>query len=337
MILTLIWLQLATASAIILGASYFLTRSADIIAFKTGLGRSFVGVLLLATVTSLPELGTGIGSVALIDEPDLAVGTVFGSNVFNLLIIGLLDLLWRDGPILTRVGKTPILIAGVGILIISLGVAANLIHSLTNTLSAWYISPFSVLLLVSFLAAMYVIFRSERSKERNKCQTANHEYATTRLPRASLIFVTSATVMLGSALWLANTGDRIAEEMKWETSYVGTQFLAFGTSLPELATSIAAIRLGAPELAIANLLGSNLFNMGLILFLDDLAFTDGTIWAPLSRIHALMGAIAILMTVTVIIALMGRRRKRLTRFVTGESMLLIGLYVAASLTAFYLS
>ena len=337
MTLTLIWLQLATASVIILGASYFLTRSADIIAFKTGLGRSFVGVLLLATATSLPELGTGISSVALIDEPDLAVGTVFGSNVFNLLIIGLLDLLWRDGPILTRVGTTPKLVAGLGIFIISLGAAANLIHSSTNTLSAWYTSPFSVLLFVSFLATMYAIFRFEQSKERERSQNANHEYATTRLLRASLIFVTSVTIMLGSALWLADTGDRIAEEMKWETSYVGTQFLALGTSLPELATSIAAIRLGAPELAIANLLGSNLFNTGLILFLDDLAFADGTIWADLSRIHALMGAIAILMTVTVLIALMGRRRKRLNKFITGESMLLIGLYVTASLTAFYLS
>ena len=61
---TLLWLQLAAAAAIILGASWFLAKSADVIAFKTGLGRSFVGVVLLATATSLPELGTGVSAIA---------------------------------------------------------------------------------------------------------------------------------------------------------------------------------------------------------------------------------------------------------------------------------
>ena len=336
MTLALIWLQLAAASVIILGASHFLTKSADIIAFKTGLGRSFIGVVLLGTATSLPELGTGISSVTLVDEPDLAVGTVFGSNLFNLFIIGLLDIFWRDGPILTRVGTTSVLVAGFGILIISVGATANVIHNTTDALSAWYISPFSILMLVFFLAAMYAIFRFEQSHERDKSRSPDHEYAPARLSGAALTYLVSSAAVLGSALWLANTGDRIADEMGWEASYVGTQFLAFSTSLPELATSIAAIRLIAPELAIANLLGSTLINMGVILFLDDLAFTEGTIWAAVSEIHTLSGAIAILMTVAVIIALMNRRRKRLGKFITGESMLLIGLYVAASLTVFYL-
>ena len=80
MTLAILWLQLGVAAAVILGASLFLAKSADVIAIKTGLGRSFVGVVLLATATSLPELGTGVSAVAIVGEPDLAVGGAFGSK-----------------------------------------------------------------------------------------------------------------------------------------------------------------------------------------------------------------------------------------------------------------
>ena len=79
----MLWGQLAILAGVILVSATQLAKSADIIAFKTGLGRSFVGVVLLATATSLPELGTGISSVTVIGGPsgaDLAAGDAFGSN-----------------------------------------------------------------------------------------------------------------------------------------------------------------------------------------------------------------------------------------------------------------
>ena len=66
MTLTLLWLQLAAAAGIILVMAHFMAGAADVIAGKTGLGRSFVGVVMLATVTSLPELGTGVSAIALV-------------------------------------------------------------------------------------------------------------------------------------------------------------------------------------------------------------------------------------------------------------------------------
>ena len=110
------WLILIVMAVVILIASNFLAKAADVIAEKTGLGRSFIGVILLATATSLPELGTGLSSILLVGEPDLAAGDAFGSNIFNILIIGVLDLVWRNGPILNAVTKTPVLVAGLGII-----------------------------------------------------------------------------------------------------------------------------------------------------------------------------------------------------------------------------
>ena len=141
MTVALLWLQLAGAAVVILGASSFLAKSADIIAFKTGLGRAFIGVVLLATATSLPELGTGLASVTYLGEPDLAAGDAFGSNLFNLLIIGLLDLFWRRGPILTSVSTSSVVVGTLGIVIIAVAGLTIAIHTTSMTISTWYISP----------------------------------------------------------------------------------------------------------------------------------------------------------------------------------------------------
>ena len=119
-------------------------------------------------------------------------------------------------------------------------------------------------------------------------------------------------------------------------SFVGTQFLALSTSLPELAASIAALRIMAPELAITNVLGSNLFNMGFVLFMDDVTYVDGAIWAILSPVHIVTASMAILMTVVVLVPIMGKSRLSFGRAVSMEAILLIGLYLVTSFLIFYL-
>ena len=332
----LLWLQLAAAAAVILGASWFLAKSADTIAFKTGLGRSFIGVVLLATATSLPELGTGVSSIVWLDEPDLALGDAFGSNLFNLLIIGLLDLYWRDGPILTRVQGTAAVVAALGIAVIAIAAMALLAHGLTTSMSGWHIGPLSVALFAMFLLAMLLIYRSGQSEGQHEVEDAE-EYANATLVGAFARYFISAALVVGAAVWLANSGDGIAEVMGWEASFVGTQFLAFSTSLPELAASFAAVRLGAPDLAIGNILGSNVFNMGFVLFLDDVAYSGGSIWSVASDVHVLTAVFAIFMTALVVVALGWRNRGRPVRYVTYEGAALIALYVVASVAVFALA
>ena len=352
---TLLWVQLAASAALILGASMYLARSADVIALKTGLGRSFAGVLLLATATSLPELGTGVSAIVLVDQPDLAAGDAFGSNLFNLLIIGLLDTFWRGGPILGRVGPTASLVAALGIVLVALAGIAIIIHHQTDAASGWYLSPVSIALGLVFLAAMYMTYRSGQMQEHAAAEGEGEQYASRSLFGAAVVYGVAALVIIAAAIWLAHTGESISEEMGWDASFVGTQFLALSTSLPELAASFAAIRIGAPELAISNILGSNMFNMGFVLFLDDVAYTKGSLWTGVSEIHTLTTVIAMLMTAVVIIALVNRSRTPQpeavsadsqplgwTRFIPRvywrpEAVILIGLYVAASLLVFSLS
>ena len=164
MTLAILWIQLGVAAVVILGASLFLAKSADVIAIKTGLGRSFVGVVLLATATSLPELGTGISAVTVVGEPDLALGGAFGSNLFNLLIIGLMDIFWWRRFLLNHVGMSSVVIGTLGIIVISLGGIAVLMHDMSSALDGWPVSPLSIVLVVGFAVAMYFIYLFEQSK-----------------------------------------------------------------------------------------------------------------------------------------------------------------------------
>jgi cation:H+ antiporter len=325
---TLLWLQLAGAAGIILFAATYMAGSADSIAVHTGLGRTFIGVVMLATATSLPELGTGVSSIVILDEPDLAAGDAFGSNLFNLLIIGLLDFFWRDGPLLNRVSATAVLIGALGILAIGFAAAGIYIHHEVDFASGLYISPLSFGVILVFIAAMWILYRTERASRGGISEAEDQPRHTMR--RATTVYALSAATVVAAAIWLASTGDAIAEEFDLERSFIGTQFLALSTSLPELAASIAAIRLGAPELAISNVLGSNLFNMGFILFLDDAVYTDGAIWQVVDSVHVFTALAAILMTAVVMIALLTQERGRPGRFFTFEAVMLVALYLSAS-------
>lgn len=338
--LTLLWIQLAAVAVVILIASHFLAKSADTIAEKTGLGRSLVGILLLATATSLPEMGTGISSIAMFGSPDLAAGDAFGSNLFNLLIIGLLDLYWRNGPILNAVSTNGSLIGLFSILSIGLASIAIFVDTGTISVLGLNMSPVSFLVVIVFICATYGIYRRDRDNkepENNTDISSESNYANTTATKATLTYIISASIVVVAAVFLAKTGDTLAEELGWEASFVGTLFLAFSTSLPELATSFAALRLKAPELAITNVLGSNLFNMGPVLLFDDIAYSQDSLWNGISNIHTLSGGIAILMTLIVIAGLRIRPRQRPTSMLTIESTALIGLYATASILVFLLA
>ena len=340
MTIAILWVQLGVAAAVILGASLFLAKSADVIAIKTGLGRSFVGVVLLATATSLPELGTGVSAVSVVGAPDLAVGGAFGSNLFNLLIIGLIDIFWWNRYLLNYVGMSSVVVGALGIAVIALGGLAVILHDMTAVFDAWPVSPLSIVLIVGFAVAMYFVylFEQRQGKDDDGAPAAGEpeRYASEWLPRHIVIYAVTALTVVGAAVWLSFVADDLAVEMGWDASFMGTQFLAAATSLPELSTSFAALRIAAPELAITNLLGSNLFNMGFILFLDDVAYTAGPIWGAVSPIHALTGFIAIGMTAVVVLAVVTRPRKNRPGFVTIEAAVLIAVYAVASLLVFTL-
>ena len=120
----MVWLAFVFCLILILFAGFKLTRYGDAIAEKTGLGCVWIGLVLIALVTSLPELVTGISAAALVDAPDLALGTIFGSCTFNLAILAVLDILSSNGPVLNKVSRGHTISAVAGTLLVLLAAAS---------------------------------------------------------------------------------------------------------------------------------------------------------------------------------------------------------------------
>jgi cation:H+ antiporter len=115
----MIWLQFLGAAVVIVLAGVRLARYGDVLGEKTGLGRSWIGVVLLAATTSLPELFTGFGATALLPLPDIAIGDVLGSCMFNLLILSFMDAIQPE-PISARAHQGHALSIGFGLLLLGI-------------------------------------------------------------------------------------------------------------------------------------------------------------------------------------------------------------------------
>jgi cation:H+ antiporter len=138
-------------------------------------------------------------------------------------------------------------------------------------------------------------------------------------------YALNALVVIAAAVFLPEIGLGIAEKTGLGQTFVGNIFIALSTSLPEVVVSIAAVRMGAVDLAIGNLLGSNIYNIGLILALDDIFFVKGPILSYVSGSHTISAISAILMTSIAIIGLTYRSEKK-RLFLAWDSIGIITVY-----------
>ncbi len=332
----LLWGEFGCLCIFILVVSNFMTKAADQISDLTGIGRSFIGVILLGTATSLPELGSGITAVRILDQPNLAAGGVFGACIYNLMIIGLLNFFCKNGPVLAHLTVTSAITGALSITVLavaSLGVLLSM--TIGQPIPILSVSGISLVLLITFMISMFLVFRSERKEDRDPDCTVSEAGS---LGEAITVYVISATLISIAAYFIAHIADAITTSMKWNTSYTGFQFMALSTTLPELASSLAALRIGALELAISNLLGSNMFNIGFNLFAEELALKHGAFWPRLSIANAAIGLTAILMTSVVITAMLVRIRGTVSsqKAISIETIVLFLLFVLISLEIFHL-
>lgn len=320
--LTQIWLQFALCVTLIGVAGVRLSRYADTIAALTGLSRNWVGLLLLATVTSLPELATGLSAVTVADAPDIAVGDALGSCVFNLAILALVDVFYRRGAVYSLAGSGHVLSAGFGVILLSVTGLAVLLTAQGAMPSIGHVSFASVLIVALYLAAMRTLYLSEQ----RTTGAAVVEQPHMTLKTALIGYSAASSVVVGAGIWLPIVSVELARLMGWSHSFVGTLFVAFATSVPELATTWGAVRMGAIDMAFGNLLGSNLFDV-LILAIDDFAYRAGPIYQHVSPAHAVSAISAALMSGVVIVALACRPLSRVWHVASWASLALLALYL----------
>jgi cation:H+ antiporter len=326
-----LWLEFAVCTLVILFAGRALSKYGDIIAEKTGMGRTWIGFILMASVTSLPELVTGISSVAVFNLPDIAAGDVLGSCMFNILVLALVDPLSPDSPLSARAHQGQTLTAGFGIFLLALvGIS---IEAGARIPSLGWIGSYSVIFLATYLIAARTIYSYERRRiaEFIEEQAESAGYQEVSRKRAYIMYAVNAVLVMAAATYLPRLGDQIAQMTGLGGSFVGSIFIALSTSLPELVVSVSALRLGAVDMVYGNILGSNLFNVG-ILALDDILYTKGPLLSSVSANHSLTAGAAIAMTAIAVIGLIYRTgKKRL--FIAWDALAIVMIHL---LTTFLL-
>lgn len=318
------WLQFAVCVIMIGLAGPVMTQYGDVIARLTGLSRSWIGIVLLATATSLPELFTGISSVAIARLPEIAVGDALGSCVFNLAMLVMLDEASRDEPMYRRVDQGHVLTAGFGIILIGTIGAIILIGSGPLSLQLFHVSIYTPLVILLYFVAMRAAFGYEQ-RTRMPPQMIETEPGVT-LTGALLRYAGAAAIILAAGTWLPFAGVQIADTMGWKTSFVGTLLIAAATSVPEFVVSISALRLKAVDMAIGNLLGSNLFD-ALVLAIDDIAYRDGPLLSAVSPVHAMSAFAAVVMSGIFIVAMLYKPETRIGGSVGWVSIALLTVYL----------
>ena len=320
------------AAVIVIVAGTLLARSGDVIAARTRLGGAWVGSVFLALATSLPEIVTDIAAIRL-GAVDLAVGDLMGSSMANMLILALISLAPAGVDIFRRAALDHALYA---CLAISMTVLASLGIMMRSTTGIGGIGAWSLLLVVTYGITSSLAFRMSsvaqaagEVAEMSGTDAAGPEGTVSHAPpmtlrRAILMFVGAALVIVLVAPQFARAAEGLAVVSGVGHTFMGTWLVGLSTSLPELVTSMAAVRLRAYDLAVGNLFGSNAINMTIFALLDPVG--PAPVFSMASLDHVLTALVAVVLMTIALGTLVLRTRHAAARE-PGSVLVVLG-YVA---------
>jgi len=328
----MVWLKFAVCVLIILLAGSKTAQYADIIAEKTRLGRLWVGMLILAIVTSMPELVTSVSSVSLVHDPNLGLGTLIGTCIFNLCILVVLDIMNKGKPVLSLASPKHIRSLAIGILLTSIIGTGIIFKEQLSVLHLSYLGIPSILVLVVYIVVLWQLTKQRRETPPDSSLL---QYDHTSGRYVWLKFVTSALAIIGAGIWLSVVGEEIAEVTGWGASFVGSLLLAITTSLPEVTVAFASVRLGAVDLAVGDILGANMLDLT-YLFAIDLAYGRELILANASRANLVTLALLGVMYIVLAIAFKFPAQRKMFGLASWYTPILVVLYMVGAYFLFHL-
>ncbi len=326
---------LCTAAVVVL-AGIRLSIYGDALGDRTGLGNGLIGLVFLAGVTSLPELVVSLTSVIQSTDPvkgaDLATGNMLGSNVFNLLILAFMALLFprKFKPQEMENPHNDSIMYG----LVMLGIfsAAFFFAGKLGRIPLLGCSWLTLSLPVFY--GIVLIREHRQHTETATEKTDDHLPSETRLARLPALHFYSILTLLcsfiiGGGVVLSILGSRMSLPPEQggfglEASLIGTLFLAISTSLPELVISFASIRMGFLDMSVGNVLGSNMFNL-LIIFFADIAQRNTRLLNQASPSN--WTSVILIILLTGLTALLLRTKTRTASTLTAVTMVV--LYIAA--------
>ena len=284
--LTQALLLFAGSAVVVIFSGVFLSRYGDALAELMGWGRLWVGTILVATATSLPELVTSITAVSR-NDPELAGGNILGSNMVSMFTLAMVALLFGGAHFFRRVSpeqKFLVLTA------ISLTSFAVILGAFNLGISFLGVGLASVLVLALYVAGMRLVYVTRPQETVEAEADSSDELPSLR--KAWMFFGLASVGVILAAVILVYSVEQIADITGLSTSFLGVVAVALVTTMPEASTTIAAVRSGALDLAVGTLYGSCVFNI-LILALADPFYRQGTLVETLEIAHIAAGLVAI--------------------------------------------
>lgn len=331
-----LWWQFGLSAFVVVVAGVALARSAEVIADKGPLGRVWVGTILLAGATSLPELATSM-SAGWMGIPDIAVGNVFGSNMFNVFIIAVADMFDGRGSILRKASPGHILGALFSIILSGMAAVAMLVPLGGQVIGVGWDT---VAIAAVYLFGVRLLGRYDRRAPEEQAvldmdtgsepiwrPRARRRGGEMTLSTAYVVFGLAAAVTVVAGVKLSETGDALAAATGLGATFVGSILIAAATSLPEVVTTLSAVLSGSFDLAVGNVIGSNMFNT-LILLFADISYRPGPILAAVQETHVVVALMGAVMSAIVVTGLF-YRSKRSYGWLGPDSLAIIGTYAIA--------
>lgn len=323
--LAVLFAILGGAGVLVWFAATRLVKYVDAIALRTGIGQAFAGMLLLGGATTLPELATA-GAAAAGGNPLLTINDLLGSASMNLVLLALGDLLYGRDALTSVAGRPVTLMQGtLGMMLLAcVGLSIALTDVVIPLIGA---GVCTVLIAAGCLQALRISRRFEQADTWRLAAKVQGEpvarddlhYSNARL---AILSIAAALAILAGGAMLATAGDAIAETTGVGSSIVGFALLGLLTSLPELSTILAALRLGRYQLAIGDVFGAILFNM-LILFLGDLFYREGALLNAAGSFEIAASFLPLILIGFFMVGLFERRNRTVGRMGTDSVLVLV--------------
>ncbi|BDX04951.1 sodium:calcium antiporter [Planctobacterium marinum] len=318
-----------SAAFVMVFAGVKLVKQADTLADQTGMGEALFGIVFLAGITSLPDFASTL-SAALDSRADLAISNIMGSMVLNLAFLGVADILYRKAN-LEHAAASPVNLMLAGLLIALLTLPMFAVF--TPLIAGFNVHPVTPIIIVAYLFGLHLVQKTQKRPmwfPRKTHQTVTDDISPNNEQNAALLWFSFLSLALITAVagWvLMGAAKEITHQTGLPDTLVGGVFTALVTSLPELVTTIAAIRIGALTLAVSNIFGTNCFNI-LVVAAADIGYTDGSIYHAMDPLQMTWGLVAILMSAILLLGMILREKYGIGR-IGFESALMLGVYVIA--------
>jgi cation:H+ antiporter len=311
------------AAVVVWLAGTRLAYYADAISDRTKLSKAFLGLILLGVATSLPEIVTTITG-ALLDNPALVAGNLFGGVAMQIAILAVVDMVAMRRALTFFTPQPVLLFQGVMLLLLLSVALAGVAAGDPVSVAGFGLTP--ILLVAGYVLTVSwsrpgaerlprwraTNVPSEKEEGANSQREEAGPLGSVSNTRLSVMSAASAAAILVAGWGLAQTGDALAEQTGLGASFVGVALVAASTSLPELSTALAAVRQGNHQMAVSNILGTNCLEVALF-FLADTFYRSGPILASTDQSALFAAALGSIVTCIYLLGLLERRDRTIFR------------------------